>query len=144
MGGRHSKRGPTGMVALQSLGQCHRGLLRGHSLSECPALGKWPGLCTRLEDPWMWPPGRCAWVRQQNPKAGDNLSGLQTVGANQVLLWMGSCLVHLQITTKIMASLSYYRRKWKQQIKCLSMENWLNQLGDTSSWNTTSSLNEWS
>lgn len=39
MGGRHSKRGPTGMVALQSLGQCHRGLLRGDSLSGVSCAG---------------------------------------------------------------------------------------------------------
>lgn len=33
VGGRHGKRSPTGMLALQSLGQCHRGLLSGYSLS---------------------------------------------------------------------------------------------------------------
>ena len=39
VGGRPGKRGPTGMLAFQSQGQCHRGLLSGHSLSGVSCAG---------------------------------------------------------------------------------------------------------
>ena len=107
VGGRHGKRGPTGMLAWQSLGQCHRGLLSGHSLSGV-SCARWNG---QHFVPRLWRSlnvatrEMCSWVRQQNPEAGDNLEAVCKQLGHQVLIWMGIWVVHLPITAKIMALL---------------------------------------
>lgn len=98
---------------------------------------KWPGLCTwTLKIPECGHQGDVLLSEAAKPWSRWQFGGcLQTVGAPSPSLngYLGGTSPD---HCKDYGIIAYYRRKWKQQIKCLSMENWLNQLGDTSSWNT--------
>lgn len=99
---------------------------------------EWPNFYIHtLTSHSMWAPRNGMFLNEAaNPEAGHKWRlSTKSWGNKSFLEWMSGQYI-FRSTTKIIPPLLVVEKAWKQQIKCLSVKNLLNQSGSTSSWNT--------